>query len=154
MARRRAATAALLALVASLSAGCGMSVSTRESRYGGELRALQRTYEVSTDGVLRSAAPGSDRARAAAAVGSYETILAGVQTALRRLHAPPQASPLHRRLERTLTRYSGEVRRLIAALAVPRRVDARDATRRFAGVTQGTRAQVRSTIAAIDTRVR
>jgi len=151
---RRAATTALLVAVATLSAGCGMSVSTRASRYSGELGALQRTYESSTDAVLRNAARGSDRARAAAAVGRYETLLARVQTALRRLHAPPRASPLQRRLVRTLTRYGGEVRRLIAALAVPRGVDPRGATRRFASVTQGTRAQVRSTIAAIDARVR
>lgn len=130
-----------------------MSVSTRESRYSGELGALQRTYETSTDSVLRSAAPGSDRARAAAAVGRYETVLAGVQIALGRLRAPPQASPLHRRLVRMLTRYGSEVRRLIAALAAPARVDGRVATRRFADITQGTRAQVRSTISAIGVRV-
>ncbi len=151
--RPRAATVALLALTATLCAGCGTSVSTRESRYNGELAALQRTYETGTDSVLRSATPASDRARAAAAVGRYATVLARVQTALRRLRAPPQASPLHRRLVRVLTRYGGEVRRLIAALAAPRRVDARGATRRFAQITQGTRTQVRSTIAAIGARV-
>lgn len=145
---------ALLALSATLCAGCGMSVSTRESRYSGQLGALQRTYESGTDSVLRSAAPGGDRAHAAAAVGRYETVLARVQTALGRLRAPPQASPLHRRLVRVLMRYGSEVRRLIAALAAPPRMDTRGATRRFVQITRGTRVQVHSTIAAIDARVR
>jgi hypothetical protein len=145
--RRAPLLAGLLSVLA--ATGCGTSVAVRDTRYAGQLQAIQQRFTAGVDDVLRGLSPHASQTTTANAVGRYEATLAGVELRLRAIRATPTVSRLHRHVVQTINRYGAEVRRMIGALRGPAGARLTASERRFRSATAAMSADVQSTFQRI-----
>jgi hypothetical protein len=150
--RRAPLLAGMLGVLA--ATGCGTSVAVRDTRYAGQLQAIQQRFTAGVNDVLRGMSPDASQATTADAVGRYEATLAGVELRLRAIHATPTVSRLHRHVVQTINRYGAEVRRMIGALRGPSGARLKADELRFRSATAAMSADVQSTFRRIAATLR
>jgi hypothetical protein len=150
--RRLIATAAVLAAIAGVAAGCGTTEQQRDNAYVNQVNAVQRSFAAG----IRSLQPGpaiTSRAQAATVIGLFEVVLAQVEQRLRAIRAPETVSALHRKLIGVIAGYGADVRHAIDATRLRDRARLLASAARFELATQRVKSRIASTLSQINSRL-